>query len=74
MSNCFDEQARGERRPSEQGPFLDGNRLLVAEPITLTTIRTQPGYSVARHTPKIFQHTVLTDTESAPALPAKKRF
>ena len=46
---------------------------LVAESILGPTIRALPGDSIAGHTPDILVHTVLTDTEVAPALPTKRK-
>ena len=48
------------------------NFLLVAKPIILLAIRAFPGNTVTRHSPKIFQHTILTNGEAASALPAKR--
>jgi len=35
------------------------------------TVRAFPGYSVTGHSPEIFQHAVLADGKTAPALPAE---
>ena len=38
----------------------------------ITAIRALPGNSITGHSPEIFQHAVLADTESAPASPVKR--
>jgi hypothetical protein len=47
---------------------------LVAKSILPSTVRALPGDRIAGHAPHIIFHTVLANTESAPALPAKGEF
>ena len=47
---------------------------LVAESILCATVRALPGDGIARHTPYIFFHAILADTEPAPALPAEGQY
>jgi len=47
---------------------------LITEIILPTAVRTLPGYSIARHPPEIFIHTVLTNCKAAPAAPEKGGF
>jgi len=53
--------------------FLRSHQLLIAETIVSVAVRALPGYSVARHSPQIFHHALLTDGEAATALPVERR-
>ncbi len=46
--------------------------LLIAQSILPAAVRALPGYPVTRHSPEIFKHAGLANTESAFASPAKK--
>jgi hypothetical protein len=45
--------------------------LLIAEAIVRIAVRTFPGYSVTRHTPKIFQHAILANGKTTTTPPAE---
>ena len=53
--------------------FLRSHQLLIAETIIIAAVRALPGYSVARHSPQIIHHALLTDGEAATALPVERR-
>ena len=48
--------------------------LLIPQTIMPPAVRTLPGYTVARHSPKIFQHAFLANGKAAATSPAKKEF
>jgi hypothetical protein len=47
---------------------------LITESILFSAVRALPGDGIAGHTPYIFFHTILTDTETASAAPAEAKF
>jgi len=47
---------------------------LITEIILPSAVRTLPGYSIARHSPEIYIHAVLTNCKAAPAAPEKGSF
>ena len=53
--------------------FLQSHQLLIAETIIIAAVRAFPGYSVARHSPQIIHHALLTYGEAATALPVERR-
>jgi hypothetical protein len=46
---------------------------LIPKPILLSAIRALPRNSIAGHSPNIFFHALLADTETTPALPTKRK-
>jgi hypothetical protein len=46
---------------------------LIPKPILLSAIRALPRNSIAGHSPNIFSHALLADTETTPALPTKRK-
>jgi hypothetical protein len=47
---------------------------LIAKPILVPAIRALPGDGIAGHTPYVFSHTFLADTEPTSTPPAKRKF
>jgi len=47
---------------------------LITESILFSAVRALPGDGIAGHTPYIFFHTILADTETASASPAEAKF
>jgi len=47
---------------------------LITKVILPSAVRTLPGYSIARHSPEIFPHAVLTNCKAAPASPEEGGF
>jgi len=47
---------------------------LITEIILPSAVRTLPSYSIARHSPEIYIHAVLTNCKAAPAAPEKGSF
>ena len=48
-------------------------RSLVAKTILSSAIRTRPGDCIAGHSPHVFKHAILANTEPAAARPAKRK-
>jgi hypothetical protein len=46
---------------------------LVAKTILTSAIRTRPGDRIAGHSPHVFKHAILANTEPAAARPAKRK-
>jgi hypothetical protein len=54
--------------------FFRAPFLLVPKSILFPAVRALPGDGIAGHAPNVLRHTVLTDTKSAAAPPAKGKF
>jgi len=54
--------------------IVEHDFLLVAKTVLLAAVRALPGDAVAGHAPHVFIHTLLTDSETAPAGPAERGY